>query len=85
MPPCNHFNAFMHGGLYLNIPLGKNIRRLRLEKDMTQRALAYHLCVSVQAVSKWETGLSFPDVLLLPEIADFFAISLDALFGRGEA
>ncbi|MBQ7339018.1 MAG: helix-turn-helix transcriptional regulator [Clostridia bacterium] len=68
----------------MNIPLGENIRRLRQENDMTQRALAHHLRVSVQAVSKWETGLSYPDVALLLNIADFFAISLDALFGREE-
>ena len=74
----------MNGGHHLNIPLGENIRRLRQENDLTQRALAHHLRVSVQAVSKWETGLSFPDVTLLVDIADFFAVSLDTLFGREE-
>ncbi len=68
----------------MNIPLGENIRRLRHENNLTQRVLAHHLRVSEQAVSKWETGLSFPDVTLLLNIADFFAVSLDALFGREE-
>jgi len=49
---------------------------------MTQRVLAHHLHVSEQAVSKWETGLSYPDVVLLLSIADYFSVSMDALFGR---
>ena len=68
----------------MNIPLGENIRRLRLARNLTQRVLAHHLRVSEQAVSKWETGLSFPDITLLPNIADYFAVSMDALFGREE-
>jgi transcriptional regulator with XRE-family HTH domain len=72
----------VNGGEHLNIPLGENIRRLRQENELTQRVLAHHLRVSVQAVSKWETGLAFPDVTLLLDIADFFAVSLDTLFGR---
>jgi transcriptional regulator with XRE-family HTH domain len=49
---------------------------------MTQRHLAYHLRVSVQAVSKWERSKTYPDVMLLPVIADLFSVSLDELFGR---
>ena len=66
----------------MNLPLGHNIRRLRLEHAMTQRHLAYHLRVSVQAVSKWERSKTYPDVTLLPVIADPFSVSLDELFGR---
>jgi len=67
----------------LGIPLGINIRKMRLEKGMTQRQLAYRLRVSVQAVSKWERELTYPDVTLLIPIAELFCISLDDLFGRG--
>ena len=63
-------------------PLGRNIRRLRLEKHMTQRYVAHRLRVSAQAVSKWERGRAFPDLTLLPLLADLFEITLDELFGR---
>lgn len=47
---------------------------------MTQEELAEYLGVSFQAVSKWETEVSTPDIALLPNIAVFFGISIDALF-----
>ena len=61
--------------------IGENIKRLRQEKNLTQKELAKMIGVSVQAVSKWECGGS-PDILLLPRIADLFEISIDQLFGR---
>jgi len=48
---------------------------------MTQRQLAYQLQVSIQAVSKWERGVSYPDISLLIPITTLFAVSLDELFG----
>ena len=70
------------GGLLLQFPLGSNIRRLRRERAMTQRQLAYHLRVSVQAVSKWERGCAYPDISLLVPIARLFSVTLDQLFGN---
>lgn len=70
---------------YLEIPLGRNIRRLRIMNQMTQRELAFHLRVSVQAVSKWERGAAFPDLTLLLPIAELFSVTLDELFGREES
>ncbi|MDR0857628.1 MAG: helix-turn-helix domain-containing protein [Oscillospiraceae bacterium] len=61
--------------------LGENIAKLRKDKGITQEALAASVGVSGQAVSKWEGGGS-PDIELLPVIADFFAVSVDQLFGR---
>ena len=49
---------------------------------MTQRQLAWHLLVSVQAVSKWERGQAYPDLALLIPIARLFDVTLDELFGR---
>ena len=66
----------------MSIPLGSNIKRLRLAHGMTQRQVAFGLRVSVQAVSKWERELTYPDVTLLIPIAELFCISLDDLFGR---
>ncbi len=62
--------------------IGTTIAALRREKGLTQDALAAQLGVSAQAVSKWENALSCPDILMLPEIAEFFGVSVDALFGR---
>lgn len=62
--------------------LGTTISSLRKEKGMTQDALAKQLGVTFQAVSKWENGLSCPDIVMLPELADLFGVSIDALFGR---
>lgn len=57
------------------------LQKLRKEKGITQDVLAAHLGVSPQAVSKWENG-SYPDGDLLPQIADFFGVSIDYLYGR---
>ncbi|MBR4953711.1 MAG: helix-turn-helix transcriptional regulator, partial [Oscillospiraceae bacterium] len=62
--------------------LSTNIARLRKEHALTQDALAGKLGVTYQAVSKWENGASCPDVMLLPEIADIFNVTVDNLFGR---
>lgn len=50
------------------------IRRLRLGKDMTQSALAEILGVSVQAVSKWERGLGYPDVSLINDLSSILGV-----------
>lgn len=60
--------------------MGKEIRRLRNDRGLTQEALAATLNVSAQTVSKWECGNSVPDVQLLPEIAVYFGVSIDQLF-----
>ena len=60
--------------------MGKEIRRLRNERGLTQEALAAALNVTAQTVSKWECGNSIPDVQLLPEIAVYFGVSIDQLF-----
>ena len=60
--------------------MGKEIRRLRNDRGLTQEALAAALNVTAQTVSKWECGNSIPDVQLLPEIAVYFGVSIDRLF-----
>ena len=58
--------------------IGENIRAHRIELGMTQEMLAKKLRVSSQAVSKWETGKSCPDVSLILPISEAFNISADA-------
>lgn len=53
---------------------GALIRRLRLGKDMTQSADAEILGVSVQAVSKWERGLGYPDVSLINDLSSILGV-----------
>ncbi len=60
--------------------MGREIRRLREDRGITQEALAEALNVTGQSVSKWERGTSMPDVQMLPQIAVFFGITIDQLF-----
>ncbi|MBE6708473.1 MAG: helix-turn-helix transcriptional regulator [Ruminococcaceae bacterium] len=63
--------------------IGTRIADLRNAKNITQLELAEKLGVTDRAVSKWETGGSFPDIVLLPQIADIFGVSVDYLL-RGK-
>lgn len=65
----------------MELNLGAVIRRLRTERGMTQEELAEYAGVSFQAVSKWETGTTTPDIALLPKLAVFFGVRIDDLFG----
>lgn len=64
----------------MNIKMGEKIRFLRKARNLSQEALAQYLGVSFQAVSKWEKGDTYPDVVMIPAIASFFDISTDELF-----
>lgn len=63
---------------------GGYLSRLRKNADMTQMELADRLNLTRQAVSRYENGISFPDVSILVLIADIFHITLDELIGAGE-
>lgn len=47
--------------------MGEKIRMHRLRRSMTQERLSQSVGVTAQAVSKWESGQSYPDIALLPE------------------
>jgi len=64
----------------MNDIISKNLRKLRLEKQMTQEQVAEKIGVSAQSVSRWETGATFPDILLLPELAKLYGVLVDDLF-----
>ena len=63
----------------------RRIKSLRKSRNITQEQLAGYLDVSPQAVSRWETGASCPDISLLPQIAELFGITTDELLGVNEA
>jgi transcriptional regulator with XRE-family HTH domain len=63
--------------------LGRRISELRKKKGITQDQLAEEMGVSSQAVSKWENDISCPDIGLLPQLADYFGVTLDELM-RGD-
>lgn len=60
--------------------IGEKIKTLRKAKNISQESLAKVLGVTFQAVSKWETNTTAPDVSLIPSIASFFGVSIDELF-----
>ncbi|MBQ8566047.1 MAG: helix-turn-helix transcriptional regulator [Clostridia bacterium] len=65
----------------MTLNLGEKIRGLRKRDKRTQEALAEALGVTCQAVSRWEAGYSYPDMELIPSIANYFGITIDELFG----
>ena len=62
---------------------GAYLSRLRKNADMTQSELAYKLSLTRQAISKYETGDSFPDISILIEISKIFEITIDDLINSG--
>ena len=68
----------------MKVCLSEKIKELRRAKKWTQEDVAERLNVSVQAVSRWETGATYPDIELLPEISSIFEISVDELLGVDE-
>lgn len=61
--------------------LSDNITRLRRERKLTQEELADFCGVTKASVSKWEKGINTPDLLLLPQLAAFFDVTVDELIG----
>ena len=61
--------------------IGEIIRTLRRKAGKTQETLAEALGMSTQAVSRWDSGGGYPDVELIPRIANYFHVSIDELFG----
>ena len=60
--------------------IGEKIKALRKAKNISQESLAKVLGVTFQAVSKWETNTTAPDVSTIPSIASYFGVSIDELF-----
>ena len=65
----------------MNIRIGEVIKQLRNKNKHTQKALACYLGVTEQAISRWESGTGYPDIELLPAIAQVFSVTVDYLLG----
>lgn len=63
------------------INLGRILVENRHKRGITQDELAAYMGVSKAAVSKWETGTTYPDITLLPQLATFFNLSIDEIMG----
>ena len=69
----------------MKLNIAQNLRKYRKERGLTQEQLAKELAISAQSVSKWECGDGYPDIELLPNIANHLKISVDALLGNDTA
>ena len=68
-----------------SLKLHDTISLYRKKQNLTQEALAQKLGVTNQAVSKWESAQCYPDISLIPQLAEIFGISIDELFGKQPA
>lgn len=64
--------------------IGNNIKNLRLRRGITQEAMAQHFGITAQAVSKWERGVTTPDIGMLPDISAYFGVTIDELFSLSD-
>lgn len=78
-----HGQISSEGVKHMNI--NDNIRRLRMEAGLSQEELSEKLGVSRQAVSKWENGVTSPDISLLPLLAGVLDVTVDSLFAGDPA
>ena len=67
-----------------NRQVGKFISRLRKSKGMTQKELAEKLDITDKAVSKWERGSGYPDISILPSLADILGVTVEEILSGNE-
>ncbi len=68
----------------MKLIIGDKLKKLRKNLDLTQEEVAAHLGISFQAISKWERGDGYPDITMLPTLANYFRVSVDELIGMDE-
>lgn len=66
------------------IECGLRIKKLRIEKKLTQKQLAQRIGVSDKAVSKWERGAGLPDISLIAPLSRELGVTMDHLLEKGE-
>ena len=68
----------------MKLTIGENIRNFRKKNDLTQETLADHLGVTYQSISRWENGTTYPDLELIPAIAEVLSVTVDELLGMSQ-
>ena len=68
----------------MKLTIGENIRNYRKKNDLTQEALADRLGVTYQSISRWENGATYPDLELIPAIAETLKVTVDELLGMSQ-
>lgn len=63
----------------MQLKIGETLRELRKQKGISQETLAEYMNLSVQAISKWECGQSYPDITFLPVLAEYYQVRIDYL------
>ena len=66
----------------MNLNFSENFKQLRKEKGVTQEKIAEILGVTGQTVSRWELSICYPDLELLPSIANYFGVTVDSLLSN---
>ena len=66
----------------MELMIGDKLKKLRRNRDLTQEEVAAHIGISYQAISKWERGDGYPDITMLPTLANYFGVSVDYLLGN---
>ena len=69
----------------MNEVLSKNLKRFRAARKLTQEQAAEALGVNAQTISRWECATSLPDVMILPEIARLYCVTIDDLYRKSSA
>ena len=65
----------------MELYIGNTLKKLRLTTGLTQEEVATQLGISPQSISKWERGDGYPDITMLPALANYFCITVDELIG----
>lgn len=86
--PARDWNAFQvsdaeEEDIMNTMNIGEVIRKYRQQRNMTQTELAACLNITPQAVSRWEMGISYPDITMLPGISEVLRVSADELLSIG--
>ena len=66
----------------MNLNFAENLKKLRKEREITQEKLSEVLGVTSQSVSRWELSICYPDLELLPIIANYFGVTIDSLLSN---
>ena len=68
----------------MKLLIGEKLKYYRRKMELTQEDVANHLGCSYQAVSKWERDEGYPEITMLPSIANYLGITVDELIGMDE-